>query len=112
MFTEEFLARLEYAVSNALEAPDNTEHRGYWCDGFYIPEHNFFRPGDPVIETRAWIGDNHRNQELYDCLLFPGEKSIAAGKAGNITPDCIPDASESSWVYLNPEEKIIHIQLL
>lgn len=112
MFTEDFLARLEYAVSGALEAPDNTEHRGFWCDGFYIPETNFFRPEDPVIETRAWIDDNHKSQELYDCLLFLGDKSIAASKAGIITDDCIPDASESSWVYLNPEEKIIHIQLL
>ena len=112
MFTEDFLTRLEYAVSNALLAPDNTAYRGYWCDGFYIPEYNFFRPNDPVIETRAWIEDNNKHQELYDCLLFPGEKSITESKTGNLTAECIPDATESSWIYLNPEEKIIHIQLL
>lgn len=112
MFKGDFLTHLEFAVSGALEAPGNTEHRGYWCDGFYIPEYNFFHTSDPVIETRAWIEDNNKHQELYDCLLFLGEKSIAASKAGNLTPDCIPDPSECSWIYLNPEEKTIHIQLL
>lgn len=112
MFAEYFFTILQFMVSGALRVTDHNIHRWYWCDGFFIPETSFFHPDDPVIETRAYIVDNHGHHKIYDCLLFLGEKSIAASKAGAITKDCIPDASESSWVYLDPEEKTIHIQLL
>jgi len=92
------------------------ELKHYWCDGVYLPSSDFQLRKKYINDKRkvkviAWLGKT--GQDAYKTIIHFGPKSLSCYSRDKDLTNCIPDVkSESEWIIIDVEQKLIEINLL
>ncbi len=115
-FNKEFCTRLEYRICYELEKSTDSELKGFWCDGIsWFPIENQLSKklvnDKRKIETKAWIGKTGESE--FKAIIHFGKKALSNYAKGFDLTQTIPELeSESEWIEIDIENKIIEIKLL
>ena len=115
-FNEEFCTKLEYRICSELEKSNDSELKGFWCDGILWKlsnesqlKHTHINDKKQII-TNAWIGKT--GQEKFKTIIHFGEKALKQYAKGTNLTESIPDLeSKTEWIEIDKENKIIEIKL-
>jgi len=114
-FNEKFCTKLEYRICHELDKSNDSELKGFWCDGVsWLPTENQLTKkhvnDNRKIETIAWIGKT--GQTKFKAIINFGKKALSKyAKEVDLT-ECIPDLeSQAEWIEIDIKNKIIKIEL-
>lgn len=113
-FNQDFCAKLEYRITEALCNADNSEWNSLWCDGILhdIPSDRL--ADDYIIEnksiiTKALIGEDGQGQFVMHIIL--GEQSLKNYLTRKPLEACIPQTEAQYWIEFDLENMIIKVTL-
>jgi hypothetical protein len=114
-FNKEFCTRLEYRICLELEKSNDTELKGFWCDGVsWLPTEKQLTKKNVndkrKIETKAWIGKT--GQTEFKATVYFGKKALSKYAKGMELTECIPSLeSQDEWIEIDLENKSIIIKI-
>tara|TARA_A100000171_G_scaffold51683_1_gene66751 strand:+ start:922 stop:1269 length:348 start_codon:yes stop_codon:yes gene_type:complete len=108
-FNQSFCSKLEYALTDAFKESNESELKGFWCDGIQHDEFNTQKLlRDKVIKTTAWIGKDE--QMRYDMLIHLGTKSLEKITRNKELDSCIPSSIEQR-LEISLDDRVVEVHL-
>jgi hypothetical protein len=114
-FNKEFCQHLEFHLCQTFANSSHQDLRRFWCDGVsWIPRHESHITKKHVndtrmIETQAWLGQT--GQDVYEMTIRLGKYALRRYAKGKSLIDCIPSEESMDWVIIDPENRMIELQL-
>lgn len=114
-FNEEFCNYLEYHLCKTFQNSNLANVKWLWCDGIsHVPTSDKQLTAKNVNDTRkivtkAWIGKD--GQDEYKMTIHFGKQALSRYAKEHSLIDCLPGEETMDWINIDPEQKIIEIQL-
>lgn len=114
-FNEKFCTKLEYRICHELEKSNDSELKGFWCDGisWFTSQNQLTKKhvnDKRKIETKAWIGKT--GQTEYNAIIHFGQKALSKYANGLDLTECIPELDyQVDWIEIDIENKTLEIRL-
>ncbi len=114
MLDRNFCDFLEYEICKAFQHSDNSEIKGFWCDGVLLPLTDNTYPKQFInqnkyIVLKAFIGKN--GQQEYELILKFGNKALRQLAKNIDIKDCVPNPDKPNWFNIDTKHYRIEIQL-
>ena len=111
MLNKDFLELLEYQLTKALTISQNSQLKGFWCDGILLPSENEKK----LLKTKqvlmtAFLGKD--GQDKYDLTLKFGVNSLNNYANCLSLFSCVPNPDMKDWFNIDVSSKTIIVQLL
>jgi hypothetical protein len=109
----DFCARLEYKLTRALQASDDPDLRGWWCDGViasinHVEKIRFEQEAIMILAT-AFLGTT--GQESYELHLHFGSVSSRCLRQGMRIDDILPSEPFEEWATIDLSRKSLTVYL-
>jgi hypothetical protein len=109
----DFCARLEYKLTRALQASDDPDLKGWWCDGVIASIDHFEKirseHGEIMIHAIAFLGLT--GQENYELSLHFGSVSLRCLRQGKRIDDLLPSEPFDEWATIDLSRKSLTVYL-
>ena len=114
MLDQEFCAFLEYEITKALGSSKDEQLKGFWCDGVLLPgamnEYSKMAVSDKQqVMMTAFVGQT--GQDKYELTLRFGRKALSRYAKNLSLKPCVPSPEDNNWLYIDPTNKEIVVQL-
>ena len=114
MLDQDFCEFLEYQICKAIEHSDNSQIKGFWCDGIVLnqPDSSYSQKSvnnNRQVILKAFIGKD--GQTEYELVLKFGNKALSRFERNLDIKECVPSPDNQNWFTIDTKRKKIEIQL-